>query len=312
VVQLADITERRRVEDALDDSRDRLVSAFHEAPIGMALATLGGDWLQVNEAMCLTVGYSDEELLSKRLPDLIAPEEAEAMQRYLRQLTAGDVLGYHVETRVVRGDGEVIWVLLSVSLVHDYEGAPEYLLTEVQDISERKRVEEELEQGALLDALTGLPSRALLFDRLEQARRRLERTGTPFAVLFAAAKGFDELASQMGRERSDSALRDLSSRLRGAVRSGDTVARYGPDEFVIVCEQLASDAKVATIASRIVEQGTFRVGEGESAQRVSVNVGMTVAADSGDSPGGLVERADAAMHAAEGESAGYEEYCDTL
>ena len=312
VVQLADISERRRVDDAVHASRDRLASIFDEAPIGMGLATLDNRWVQVNDALCETLGYLEAELLSRPVCDLIHPDEAEMIRRYLRQLLAGEVLGYHVETRAMKADGQVIWVRLSVSLVHDYEGAPAYVFAEVQDISERKRLEEELEQGALLDAVTGLPSRILLFDRLEQARARLERSGTPFVVMFAEAEGPETVNARLGRERADAALTELGARMLAAVRSGDTVARYSAEEFVILSEDLEGEEDAGAIARRILELGRFTVGAGESAVELSLTLGLTVAANSEDSPAGLVERADAAMNVAKGQGIGFQEYCDSF
>jgi PAS domain S-box-containing protein/diguanylate cyclase (GGDEF)-like protein len=312
VVQVADITERKRVEDALQLSRERMATVFDEAPIGMALATLDGRWLQVNAALCRTLGYSETELLAKPLREVIAEDDVETIVRYLRQVLAGEVVGYHVETRAVRADGEIIWVLLSVSLIHDSEGGPAYLLAELQDISERKRLEEELEQGALVDPVTGLPSRALLFDRLEQARQRLARTGTPFAVMFASVDGLGAVESRLGAERATTALREVAARLTAAVRAGDTVARYGADEFVVVCEDLASKDEAATIVQRIIDFGHFEVGVGERAVDLSVTVGVTIAADPADTPAALAERADAAMQAARGGGEASQEYCDSV
>jgi PAS domain S-box-containing protein/diguanylate cyclase (GGDEF)-like protein len=278
----------------------------------MGLATLDNRWLQVNEALCETLGYLEAELLSKPLSHLIVPEEMETIQRYLRQLLAGEVLGYHVETRAQRADGQIIWVQLSVSLVHDYEGAPAYVFAEIQDISERKRLEQELEQGTLLDAVTGLPSRTLLFDRLEQARARLERSGSPFVVMFAEAAGPEAVSARFGRERADAVLTELGARMVAAVRSGDTVARYSADEFVILCEDLENEEEASAIAARILDLGQFTVGDGESAVELSVTLGLTVAANDDDSPAGLVERADAAMNVAKGEGVGFQEYCDSF
>jgi PAS domain S-box-containing protein/diguanylate cyclase (GGDEF)-like protein len=308
VVQLADISERKRVEDALHTSWDRYASVFDEAPLGMGLATLDGHWVQVNDALCQTLGYAEGDLLAKQGCDLIAPDEVETVRRYLRQLVAGEVLGYHVETRAVRADGQMIWVQLSVSLIHDYNGEPAYVFAELHDISERKRLEEELEQGALLDAVTGLPSRALLFDRLEQARARLERSGSPFVVMFASVEGLEPVSARFGRERADAALTELGARMLAAVRSGDTVARYGADEFVILSEDLESEAEAGAIANRILELGRFTVGDDESPLELSLTLGLTVAANSDDAPAALVERADAAMQLAQGQGGGYQEY----
>jgi PAS domain S-box-containing protein/diguanylate cyclase (GGDEF)-like protein len=312
VVQLADVTDRKRAEDALLASRERLASAFDEAPIGMAITTLDGRWLQVNATLCQTLGYEEAGLLSKHLLDLVHPDDLHEIRRYVGQLFAGEVLGYHVETRLLRADGEPIWVQVSVSLVHDYDGAPAYVLSEVQDISERKRLEEELEQGALHDDLTGLPSRTLLFDRLEQASMRLERTGRPFAVMFANVDGFLRVRDAFGPDHADLLVREVAARLVAAVRTGDTVGRYGRDEFVIVCEDLEDPGEASMIASRMVELGRVSVGEGPAKTTVGVSVGLTISSDSTESEAELVDRADAAMQQAKARGLGCQEYSESL
>jgi PAS domain S-box-containing protein/diguanylate cyclase (GGDEF)-like protein len=312
VVQLADVTERKRVDDAFQVSHDRLVSIFDEAPVGMALATLDCRWVQVNHALCQLLGHDEAALLRKPMTDLIVPEDAELVHRYLKQLRSGEVLGYNLETRAVRAGAHPIWIQLSVSLVHDYNGNPAYVFAEVQDVTERKRAEDELEQGMLLDAATGLPSRTLLFDRLEQAGSRLARTGTPFSVMFAEVVGLDVVAAERGQQRTQAALRELSARLLSAVRSGDTVARYGPDEFVIVCEDLESNDEAGAIAQRLVELAQFSVGGGDPEIDLALTLGLTVAAAGDDAPAALVERADAAMQTAKARGEAYLEFSDSL
>jgi diguanylate cyclase (GGDEF)-like protein len=250
--------------------------------------------------------------LARTLDDLIHPDELETIQRYLERLYAGDVLGYHVETRAVRADGEVIWIQLSVSLLHDYAGAPAYVLAEVQDLTERKRLEDELERGTLRDDLTGLPSRALLLDRLEQARIRLDRTGSPFAVLFAHAYGFDEIRDAFGRGRANALLRDVAASILSAVRTGDTVARYREDGFVILCEDLESTDEPVVIAERMVELGRDLLGEAGSALEVGVRVGIAVATDPAEGATELVDRAKVAMQGAQGAGPGFEEYSSSV
>jgi PAS domain S-box-containing protein/diguanylate cyclase (GGDEF)-like protein len=312
IAELADIDERKLIEDALHTSWDRFVGMFDDAPSGMGLASLGKRLIEINDTLCALLGYSEAELLGKPLTDFVVPDEQPAIERYLRELLDQEVRGYHVETRAVRGDGQEIWIELSVSLVHDYGGEPAYIFAQVRDISERKRIEAELEQGTLLDAATALPSRTLLFDRLGQARARLERNGAPFAVMFVRVEGHSEVETRFGRERAAGVLREMGARLVSALRAGDTVARYGSDEFVIVCEDLESEDEATVITERVLDLGRLTVGEGESCVETRVTVGFTVAATTDDDPALLVERADAAMHAARGESARYQEYCGSL
>jgi PAS domain S-box-containing protein/diguanylate cyclase (GGDEF)-like protein len=297
VLQLTDVSERKRVEDALHDSRARLASVFDEAPIGMAIATLDGRWLQVNPACCDTFGYTEAELLTQRLADVIAPEDVETVYEYLRQLVNAEVLGYHMETRAICADGEQIWIQLSMSLIHDYEGAPAYLLAEVQDVTERKHLEHDLEQGALRDPTTGFPSRALLFDRLEQAIARFERDGVPLVVMFVRVNGAETLNARLGSDCANSAIREMAARLLAAVRVGDTIGRYGPDEFVVICEGLADQSEADGTARRLRELGRLTVGKGKAAIQLDVSVGMTVASRVGTSATETVQRAATDMRA---------------
>jgi PAS domain S-box-containing protein/diguanylate cyclase (GGDEF)-like protein len=312
VVQLDDISERRRVADALQTSRERLAGVFAEAPLGMGLATLDSRWIEVNPALCETFACDEAELLNRPLQELIAPEDVGPLERYIAQLVAGEVVGYHVETRAIRADGQRIWVQLSMSLVHPEQAEPAYLFVETHDISERKRLEQELEQGALLDATTGLSSRTLLFDRLEQACARAERTGMSFAVMFVQTHGLEEVESQLGRPRADAAEREIGARLQTAVRSGDTVARYTQDEFVILCEDLESQDEASSVVARVLELGQLTVSEGSAQIEIAATVGLTMGGAGNDSPAALVERADAAMQAAKREGVRYEEYWDSV
>jgi PAS domain S-box-containing protein/diguanylate cyclase (GGDEF)-like protein len=297
VAHIADISGRKRVEEALHTSRERLASAFDEAPVGMAIATPEGRWLQVNATLSELLGYDESELLSKRLADLVHPDDIEAIDRYVSQLLDGEVVAYHLEARALRADEQAVWVQFGLSLVHDYDGTPAYLLIEVQDVSERKRLEQEVERGTLYDRMTGLPSRNLLFDRLTQARVRLQRTDVPFAVMFVRAEGLRRAGDALGPERSANLLREVAARLLAAVRAGDTVARYSADEFFAICEDLESREEADVIVGRIVELGRMVVGEeGAGAETIEMVVGtwFVTGSDASAAPTQMVETAAAA------------------
>ena len=169
-------------------------------------------------------------------------------------------------------------------------------------------MEGELEQGALLDAVTGLPSRTLILDRLAQAQARRLRTGAPFAVMFAVTDGVDEVRRQFGRERADAVLAELGSQLMAAVRPGDSVGRYSEGEFIVVCEDLGARDQARAIADRILELGEFTTHEEGVAVDIRITLGFTVAAAEEDSPAILVQRADAAAHQARVQGAKLNEY----
>lgn len=136
-----DLAERKRVEEALRESEEVFQSAFEFASIGMALVALDGRWLKVNRALCALVGYSEEELLAQTFQDITHPADLDSDLAYLKQTLAGEIRSYEMEKRYVRKDQTLVWVLLTVALVHTAEGSPLYLIAQIQDITQRKEVE---------------------------------------------------------------------------------------------------------------------------------------------------------------------------
>ena len=141
---LRDISERKRAEEALRLSEERFSSAFEHAAIGMALVASDGRWLKVNRALSNLLGYSSEELLTKRFQDITYPDDLQADLEYVRQMLASEIQTYQMEDRYFHKGGHIVWALLSVSLVRDERGHELYFISQIQDITERKRVEDEI------------------------------------------------------------------------------------------------------------------------------------------------------------------------
>jgi PAS domain S-box-containing protein len=144
VVNWRDVTERNRAEAALRENEERFSGAFEFAPIGVALVTPDGHYLKVNRALCELVGYSEAELLTHTFQDITHPEDLEVDLENVRRLLAGETRSYQMEKRYVHARGHLVTVLLNVSLVRDDQGQPRYFVSQVQDITERKRLEAEL------------------------------------------------------------------------------------------------------------------------------------------------------------------------
>jgi PAS domain S-box-containing protein len=142
-----DITERKRAEDALRESEERFRGTFENAGVGIAHTDFEGHWLRVNEKLCAILGYTRDELLRKTFKDITYPEDLPASLDQLARLLRGVFPGYTLEKRYVRKDGSPVWVHLAVSLQRDAAGTPAYTIAIIQDISERKRLEEELRQA---------------------------------------------------------------------------------------------------------------------------------------------------------------------
>ena len=155
---LHEVAKHERTQEMLREAEERFRSAFGYAAIGMALVGTDGRWLQVNRSLCEIVGYSEQELLSKTFQDITHPDDLEAVLGYVRQLFSGEVRTHQMEKRYFHKLGHEVWVLLSVSLERDTKGNPLYFISQIQDITERKRAEEELRAatsrlGALIENL---------------------------------------------------------------------------------------------------------------------------------------------------------------
>ena len=141
---LRDITNRKEAEEALRESEQRFGSAFRDAAIGMALVGTDGRFLQVNRSLCEILGYSKEDLLEKTFQEITYPDDLRADIEQVRRMLAGEIETYQTEKRYFHKEGNAVWGLLSISLVHDEEGEPLYFISQVQDVTERKLAETEL------------------------------------------------------------------------------------------------------------------------------------------------------------------------
>ncbi|HRQ24103.1 MAG TPA: PAS domain S-box protein, partial [Anaerolineales bacterium] len=142
-----DITERKRAEDALYKSEDLFRKAFQYSAIGMALVSIDGKWLKVNSRLCSMLGYSEKALLKKTFQDITHPGDLKADLNYVRQMLAGELETYTMEKRYIHKNGGVVWVLLAVSLVKNDDGTPLHFISQIKDITERKRAAEELRKS---------------------------------------------------------------------------------------------------------------------------------------------------------------------
>ncbi|OKH36836.1 hypothetical protein NIES2119_15560 [[Phormidium ambiguum] IAM M-71] len=141
LIIIRDVSERKSMEAALRESEERFRRAFDDAAIGMALVALDGRFLQVNLALCEITGYSEAELLGNFFQDITHPDELNADREFIRQILAGERRTYQVEKRYIHKSGHIVWGLLGVSVVKDRQGNPLYFITQIQDISERQKID---------------------------------------------------------------------------------------------------------------------------------------------------------------------------
>ena len=300
VITATDATERRRVRVALRQARQQFHGAFADAPIGMAIHAQDGSLRQVNVQLTRLLGRSEKELLTMTLDDLVHPDDRRASQTERHEIIAGNISVGRLETRLLHADGRTVGVMLSSSVVRQEADAVE-LVIHIEDISERKALEARLTHQAMHDGLTRLPNRALFLDRLGIALQRAHRSEGPVSVLFLDLNEFKTINDTYGHEVGDEVLATTATRLGAVVRPGDTAARFGGDEFTVLCDA-AGAAEAWSIAQRVAHVlraplALPRHGE----MQIHASIGIATAHPTSTATAEeLLRDADRAMYAAKG------------
>jgi diguanylate cyclase (GGDEF)-like protein/PAS domain S-box-containing protein len=297
-----DITERHNAEMALADSEERFRLAFDDSLVGMALLSVDGEdgrfrYLRVNKAMCDFLGLTADQILGRPQADVLAPEDVDDTVAALNGLLSDAYTKCHTERRFVHASGETLWGLLGATLVRGPQGAPLYVLAQVEDITARKRVEEQLVFRALHDDLTGLPNRALLMEHLGNALARSRRNGTHVAVLFLDLDDFKSLNDSFGHTAGDAFLIKVAARIGANVRDSDIAARIGGDEFVVVCENLTEPSGATVLAEKIQRALAVEIHLNGHRLTAPASIGVALSNES-STPENLLRDADAAMYVA--------------
>ncbi len=290
VSNLVDVTDRVEAERALRASEARYRAIADTGGEGIWALSPQGSTLYANARMAEILGVSQEEVYGGAAVSLVAREHLARLEQRLRDASISDTVQDEVAYQHPTGDQRVLSV--AATLLQDVDGALEGYLAMVSDVTEARRTERELRHAAVHDGLTGLPNRTLLLDRLEHA---LERESSGTAVVFVDLDHFKLVNDSRGHGSGDELLVAVADRLRGAIRPSDTLARFGGDEFVAVCEDVDEPA-AGEIAEQLLASLAEPVDIGFGPVHVSASVG--VATSPGASASDLLRFADTAMYAA--------------
>ncbi|MFF4019624.1 putative bifunctional diguanylate cyclase/phosphodiesterase [Streptomyces sp. NPDC001843] len=239
------------VAQALHASEARFRAVFEGAAIGIGIADLEGNILQVNAALLRMFGGSEQAMRGRNVLEWTHPEDAPHVWRLYEELVLGEREHYHVEKPFYRPDGTVLWTNLTVSLLRDPDGNPQYQLALMEDTTERRLLNLRLRYEATHDALTGLPNRTLFFERLEKALNAGE--GQRFGLCYLDLDGFKTINDSLGHAAGDRLLVEVADRLQScATAPGEMVARLGGDEFVALTTGPDTERGVDELAERIM------------------------------------------------------------
>lgn len=283
--------------EASRDSAVRLFrTAMEHAAIGMAIRDLDGVVVEINGALCTMLGSTAADLKGSALTAYTHPDDLDVASEAREALMSGRVVSHDSERRYLRSDGALLWVQATSVLLPREDGEPQLVLTQMQDITARKDAIDQLTRLAVTDSLTGLPNRAVLTARLAGALRTAQHGGGDAGVVFVDLDGFKTVNDTLGHDIGDELLRHVAHRLTAAIRPGDTAARIGGDEFVILCEHIHHPAQVHDVADRISRR--LREQFIINTQPLTISASVGVAIGNGSTARDVLGRADRAMYRA--------------
>lgn len=286
------------IEQSNAESRLQMAaSVFTHAREGILITDTQGNIIEANQVFTDITGYSREEVLGKN-PRLL--QSGLHDQDFYRALwnSLVETGNWHGELWNRRKNGELYAAMMTISAVQDIHGITQNYVNLFTDITPLKEHQRQLEYIAHYDALTGLPNRVLLADRLKQAMARSHRSGHSLAVLYLDLDGFKAVNDQHGHDTGDQLLVNISHRLKEVLREGDTIARIGGDEFVVVMVDLEHPDDYEAVLTRLLNVAAEPVTLNQHLLRVSASIGATRYPQDVADADQLLRHADQAMYIA--------------
>lgn len=292
---IEDLTTRYQTEQQLR----KLSRAVEHSPVSIVITNLEGCIEYVNPKFTTVTGYSFEEALGQN-PRLVQSGETPAEQYRMLWETIGRGEVWEGEFFNRRKDGSLYWERATIAPVSDDSGHISHYVAIKEDISERKKTEAYIHHLAHYDALTSLPNRALLQDRVNKAIAAAHCEQRYLAMLFIDLDHFKHINDSLGHFSGDCILREAARRLRGCVRDMDTVARLGGDEFAVLLPETTPEGAERTARKVIDTMGQVQL-IGEHRLNVTASIGISVYPHDAHDFEGLLKSADAAMYKAKEE-----------
>ena len=291
---LTDISDFKQVSQALEASERRFKALTESAMDIVTVLDADGVIRYQSTSVKHLLGYDPVDMLGKNQFDLVHRDDVANMREAFKQLIEAGQMEAPIEFRARNSEGA--WRTLE-SIGKNCLNNPEVggIIVNTRDVTDRKVIQEHIQHLAFHDALTGLPNRSLMQDRVSQAITRAERTGSRFAVLFIDIDNFKNINDSLGHDVGDELLRQVAKRLTASVRGHDTIARQGGDEFIVLLDQLEGHQGATRVAQKVLEalRTVYRVGGAD--QHVSGSIGIALYPDDGRDAPTLLKNADTAM-----------------
>jgi diguanylate cyclase (GGDEF)-like protein/PAS domain S-box-containing protein len=297
-----DITERKQAEGELLEAKERLALALDASQLSIWDMDVAAGTVKLDGQGNTMMGLPPETVTTT-VRELARNAHVADVQKLAKAALAtfrGTTPAFREEFRFKAGEGTWKWIVCSGKVVaRNAAGRAVRAIGTNLDITERKAAEEQIRHLAFYDALTELPNRRLLMDRLGQALSQARRFGRSLAVMFLDLDNFKQINDSLGHDVGDALLRAMAVRLAGCMRMGDTVARQGGDEFVIVLAEIAQPADASVVADKILTTLAAPATIAGHELSVTTSIGIAVhPVDGGEGPLDLMKKADIAMYQA--------------
>ncbi len=233
-----DLTERQEVERRAGLAQRDFEAAFHAAPHGVAIVGLDGRFLHLNRQLAEILGYSAAELKDLTFQEITHPDDLDADLAQVDGLITGELSTYEMEKRYYTKDGHLIWVLLAVAIVREEDGSPRHFISQIQDISARKRLEAHTYELANRDPITSLYNRRRFEEELQRQIERCRGGGESAALLLLDLDRFKNVNDSDGHVAGDRLIRLVGRALDDRIKDPDVVARIGGDEFAVILRDI--------------------------------------------------------------------------
>ncbi len=265
------------------------------------------EMLYISPSCKRITGYSATEFIShpELQFDIIHPEDRETFRTHKHE--TWDKPHGELTFRILTKDSQVRWIAHGCTAVFSHDGKPLGRRGSNRDITDLKEAEQRAYQLAYFDSLTNLPNRRMLLDRLHHGLAQAKRFERALAIMFLDLDRFKLVNDTLGHDTGDKLLVEVAHRLAGCIRTGDTVARTGGDEFIIVLSEISQPADAATVADKILSAFTQPIELAGQRIDTSTSIGIAVyPVNGGDDAEALMKKADIAMYAAK--NAGRNQY----
>lgn len=233
------ITHHKQMEAKLRESEEHFRTIFESFLVGIVFADSEGRLLQSNPSFQKMLGYSHNEL-SQGFTQITYPDDAIESLQLFNDVVNGKSNNFKVEKRYIRKDGSIMWGNISVTAIKDRKGKFKYTIAMIEDVSERKRIEDKLKYAAVTDELTGLFNRRGFFTLAEQQFRLARRLKKKMSLLYLDLDNLKVINDELGHKKGDEALWDIAGIIKNSVRKSDIIARIGGDEFAVLLTDLSA------------------------------------------------------------------------